>query len=73
LPIGLVIDRVKFVGNTADGVITRAVKERLHGSARDFDRLADAAQSAARLQTRLPGSSGHAKVVNRSWRRSGLP
>ena len=31
----------------AEGVTTRAIKERLHGLARDFDRLADAADSGA--------------------------
>ena len=31
----------------AEGVTTRAIKERLDGLARDFDRLADAADSAA--------------------------
>ncbi len=30
----------------AEGVTTRAIKERLDGLARDFDRLADAADSA---------------------------
>ena len=32
---------------TDEGVTTRAIKERLDGLARDFDRLADAADSAA--------------------------
>ena len=31
----------------AEGVTTRAIKERLVGLARDFDRLADTADSAA--------------------------
>jgi hypothetical protein len=31
----------------AEGVTTRAIKERLDGLARDFDRLADAADSAS--------------------------
>jgi hypothetical protein len=28
--LALVIDRIKFVGSTAEGVTTRAVNERLH-------------------------------------------
>jgi hypothetical protein len=31
---------------TAEGATTRAVKDRLHGLARDFDRLADTADNA---------------------------
>jgi len=31
---------------TAEEATTRAIKERLHGSARDFDKLADAADRA---------------------------
>ena len=34
---------------TAEGVTTRAVKERLEGVAREFDRLADAADSAPQM------------------------
>jgi hypothetical protein len=37
----------------AEGVTTRAIKERLDGLARDFDRLADAADSAAQTPDAL--------------------
>jgi len=36
-------------------VTTRAVKERLHGLARDFDRLPDAAETPRRQQIRSLG------------------
>jgi hypothetical protein len=41
----------------ADGVTTRAIKERLDGLACDFDRLADAADSAAQTPDALAGVS----------------
>jgi hypothetical protein len=37
----------------AEGVTTRAIKERLEGLARDFDRLADAADSAVQTPDAL--------------------
>ncbi len=39
----------------AEGVTTQAVKARLHGLVRDFDRLADAADSAAQTPDALAG------------------
>jgi len=39
----------------AEGVTTRAIKKRLDGSARDFDRLADAADAAAQTPDALAG------------------
>jgi hypothetical protein len=39
----------------AEGVTTRAIKERLDGLARDFDRLADAADGAAQTPDALAG------------------
>jgi len=40
---------------TAEGVTTRAVKARLHDLAREFDRLADAAESTAQISDPLAG------------------
>ena len=50
---------------TAEGVTTRALKERLHGLARDFDRLADAADSAAQPSDPL------AELMRQQWRGRG--
>jgi hypothetical protein len=49
----------------AECVTTRAIKERLHGLARDFDRLADAAESAAQTPDAL------AAVILRQQKRQG--
>ena len=50
---------------TAEGVTTRALKERLHRLARDFDRLADAADSAVQPSDPL------AELMRQQWRGRG--
>ena len=50
---------------TAEGVTTQALKERLHRLARDFDRLADAADSAVQPSDPL------AELIRQQWRGRG--
>jgi len=45
----------------AEGVTTRAIKVRLHGLACEFDRLADAADSAAQTPDAPAGVIGQQK------------
>jgi len=47
---------------TAEGVTTRAVKARLHDLAREFERLADAADNAAQISDPL------AELMRQQWR-----
>ena len=46
----------------AEGVTTRAVKARLHDLAREFERLADAADNAAQISDPL------AELMRQQWR-----
>jgi hypothetical protein len=49
----------------AEGVTTRAIKARLESLARDFDRLADAADSAAQTEDALAGVTRQQKRERR--------
>jgi len=44
---GIIVRKAAKARRAAEGVTTRAIKARLDGLARDFDQLADAADSAA--------------------------
>ena len=53
LPASYYRQKAAEARRAAEGVTTRAIKDRLDGLARDFDRLADAAESAAQTPDAL--------------------
>ena len=61
LPASYYRQKAAEARRAAEGVTTRAIKDRLDGLARDFDRLADAADVAAKTPDALAGEIGQQK------------